>query len=243
MKMPPQRIALVAIVVVLLAGGVAWWWRSSPTNPSASSHRAGQASRPLGSTEKPASRNRAAVARMDALLAECRREVATAFNARALELRQKQDAASQVAYALAVPVDPSLDAELRPDEYRRGIEKRQNEVRAALLRAAALAPADPDVLWLAASRCGSGDECMSIQKALLVAEPDNMAVWMWELHWAKQRGDIEGARIAFERVATATRHDLHSGASHEAMLQGYAGLAMPATCQRAEVKQANAFMR
>ena len=180
---------------------------------------------------------------MDALMAACNREVATAFNARALELRQKQDAPSQVAYALAVPVDPSLDWERRPDEYQRGMAKRQNEVQTALLRAAALAPADPDVLWLAAAHCGVGDECRSVQKALLAAEPDNTAVWLWEMHWAKRRGDSEGARTAFERAAAATRYDIHSGATHEAMMDGYAGLAMPASCQSAEVKLANAFMR
>ena len=36
-----------------------------------------------------------------------------------MALRQKQDAPSQVAYALGVPVDPSLDWEQRPDEYER----------------------------------------------------------------------------------------------------------------------------
>lgn len=241
MKMPP-RIALVAIVLLLLAGCAAWWWRSASSHPSTSSHHVGQAAGQPGSTKKPAARNKAAIARMDALMAACNREVVTAFNARALELRQQQDAPSQVAYALGVPVDPSLDWELRPDEYQSGMAKRQNEVQAALLRAAALAPADADVLWLAAARCGGGDECLSVQKALLAAEPDNMAVWMWEMHRAKQRGDIEGARIAFEHAAAATRYDLHSGATHEAMMDGYAGLAMPASCQSAE-KLANAFMR
>ena len=180
---------------------------------------------------------------MDALMAACNREVVTAFNARALELRQKQDAPSQVAYALGVPVDPSLDWEQRPDEYERAMADRQNEVQAALLRAAAFAPDDPDVLWLAAAGCRGGDECLSVQKALLAAEPDNMAVWLHEMGWARSRGDSEAGRIAFERAAAATRYDIHSGATHEAMMQGYAGLAMPASCQRAEVKLANAFMR
>jgi len=243
MKIPPQRIALVALVVLLLAGGVAWLWRSPSLAPSASSHHAGQAVKPPGSTKDLAPGNKAAIARMDALMAACNREVATAFNARALELRKQQDAASQLAYAFGVPTDPSLDHEQRPDEYQRGMAKRQNEVQAALLRAAALAPADPDVLWLAAARCGVGDECRSVQNALLAAEPENMAVWLWEMHWAKQRGDTEAARTAFERAAAATRYDIHSGATHEAMLQGYAGLAMPASCLRAEVKLANAFMR
>ena len=244
MTMPPQRIALLAIAVLLLAGGAAWWWRSASPMPSASSHLAGQTSKAPGSTKKPASRDMAAIARMDALMAACNRDVATAFNTRALELRQKQDAPSQVAYALAVPLDPSVDSErMPPDQYQRAMLERHNEIRAALLRAAALAPDDTDVLWQAATRCGSGNDCRAIQQALLAAEPDNMAVWLWEMAWARSRGDTEATRVAFERAAAATRYDIHSGATHEAMLQGYAGLAMPASCQRPEVKAANAYMR
>lgn len=244
MNMRPQRIALVAIVLLLLAGGAAWWWRSASPDPSASSQHAGEIARSESSTMRPASKKMEAVARIDALIAACKRDVATAFNVRVLELRQKQDAPSQVAYALGVPRDPSVDFDrMPPDEQQRIMSERQNEVRDALLRAAELAPADADVLWLAAGRCGNGHECRSVQNALLAAEPDNMAVWLWEVHWAKQRGDTDAVRIAFERAAAATRYDVHAGATHEAVLQGYAGLTMPASCQRAEVKLANAFMR
>ena len=243
MKMPPQRIALVAIVAVLLVGGAAWWWRPTASNPSALMHQAGQVAKQPGSPKQPASRNMA-VARMDALMAACNRDVAAAFKARALELRQKQDAPSQVAYALAVPLDPSVDVErMPPTEYQRAMLEWQDEIRAALLRAAALAPDDTDVLWQAATRCGDGSDCRAVQRALLAAEPDNMAVWLWEMAWARSRGDTEATRVAFERAAAATRYDIHSGATHEAMLQGYAGLAMPASCQRPEIKAANAYMR
>ena len=244
MNMPPQRIAQVAIVLVVLVGGAAWWWRSASSNPSASSHETGQASNPPGSTKKPASRNSVAIARMDALMAACNRDVAAAFKVRALELRQKQDAPSQVAYALAVPLDPSVDVErMPPTEYQRAMLEWQDEIRAALLRAAALAPDDTDVLWQAATRCGDGSDCRAVQRALLAAEPDNMAVWLHEMAWARTRGDAEASRIAFERAAAATRYDIHAGATHEAMLQGYAGLAMPASCERQEVRVANAYMR
>ena len=244
MKMPPQRIALFALVLLVLVGGGVWWWHPASSKPSASSHRTGGASRTPDSTNKPAARNAAAIARMDALMAACNRDVAAAFNARALELRQKQDAPSQVAYALAVPLDPSVDVErMPPTEYQRAMLEWQDEIRAALLRAAALAPDDTDVLWQAATRCGDGSDCRAVQRALLAAEPDNMAVWLHEMAWARTRGDAEAARIAFERAAAATRYDVHAGATHEAMLHGYTGLAMPASCERQEVRAANAYMR
>ena len=244
MNMPPQRIALFALVLLVLVGGGVWWWHPASSKPSASSHRTGGASRTPDSTNKSAARNAAAIARMDALMAACNRDVAAAFNARALELRQKQDAPSQVAYALAVPLDPSVDVErMPPTEYQRAMLEWQDEIRAALLQAAALAPDDTDVLWQAATRCGDGSDCRAVQRALLAAEPDNMAVWLHEMAWARTRGDAEAARIAFERAAAATRYDVHAGATHEAMLHGYTGLAMPASCERQEVRAANAYMR
>lgn len=245
MKTPPHRIAAVALIVLLLAGAGAWWWRSSST-PSGSVRDLVQSHVAASPTRKPPTgRGIAASASMDALIASCNRAVVVAFNERALQLRGSQDAQSQVAYALAVPLDPSLDWEHMPEaEGRRRMQDRQAEAASALQRAVGLAPEDLDVLWLAATRCNNDTRnCRNLQEALLAHEPDNMAVWMREISWAKQRNDEEAARLAFSRAAAATHYDTHSGATHEAMMHGYAGLPMPAVCERPEVRAVNALLR
>ena len=161
------------------------------------------------------------------------------FNARARELALRPDPASQMAYALAVPFPEGFEVD-RDDqaEYTRRWEQRQAEARRALLRAAQLAPKDPDVLWLAATQCGTAEECRAVQASLLVAEPDNMAVWMREMEWARMRNDPDAVARAIEAAATARRLDTHVGAAHEVMLDAYGDVPLPVECTTAPARAA-----
>ena len=239
MNMPPQRIAVVALLLLTLAGGGMWWWRLQPIVSDAQApvrSAAHEKARAFGSS-RPASppsaldRNPAGKACIVAMMAS--------FNARARELALRPDAASQMAYALAVPFPESFEVD-RDDqaEYTRRWEQRQAEARRALLRAARLAPEDPDVLWLAATQCGNAEECRAVQASLLAAEPDNMAVWMREMEWARMRKDPDAVARAIEAAATARRLDTHVGAAHEAMLDAYGDVPLPVECPTAPARAA-----
>ena len=246
MKTSPYRIAALALTVLLLAGFMAWWWQGHDTRrvsafPSSAGHVA--IDLPSG-TGVPAPDSQALPASMSAALATCSRAIVAAFSARALELRQAQDARSQLAYALASPMDLFIDPErMSADEQQRVTKERDSEARAALLRAAALAPDDPDVLWLVASQCGGGGECLAVQQALLAAEPANAAVWLREMGWARMRGDPAASQTAFQHAAAASGYDTHRSATDAMMRHGYAEVPMPAVCLHPDVPKAAALWR
>lgn len=230
MNMPPQRIALFALVLLVLVGGGTWWWYEpgapaaqqpvgAPTLEQVRTPEPG----PLALPPSAIHRDPAGRACSDALMA--------AFNARARELAQRFDAASQVAYALAVPFPKNFSAD-RGDHaaYARAWEQRRTEAQGAWLRAARLAPNDPDVLWLAGTQCGNAEPCRALQASLLAAEPDNIAVWLWETGWARMRDDPGAVARAMDAAASAHRYESHVGAVHEAMLDAYGDLPLPSAC-------------
>jgi hypothetical protein len=237
MRTSPNRIAVVALALLVLAGAGAFWWLRPAGGAGASvAHAApavaSDAVRPLPQVVQ------APFAQATGSLADaCSDAMRAAFNARALELRDSKEARSQVAYALAVPFGPPAKGATQ-EELQEMMMQRQVEARRAFLRAAELAPRDPDVLWLAATQCGYGEECRAVQAALTAAEPDNMAVWQWEMAWAQRRKDPEASARAFEAAAAATRLDAHVGASHEAMLDAYGDLPMPEACSSAAARAA-----
>ena len=234
MKTPPNRAAVVALVLLLLAGAGAFWW----LRPAGGAGSSVALAAPAVDSDAAPPRPQAAFGQATGSLADaCSRAMQAAFNARALELRDSQDAKSQVAYALAVPFGPTPKG-AKPKELQRTMIERQAESRRAFLRAAELAPKDPDVLWLAATQCGYGEECRSVQADLLAAEPDNMAVWQWEMVWAQMRKDPEASARAFEAAAAATRLDAHDGASQGAMVDAYGELPAPETCASAQARAA-----
>ena len=244
MNMPPQRIAWIALVAVLLVAGVAWWWRGGSARVAYAFAEVVPhgVTAPASGPGVPIPDARTFSASMGQALATCSREIASAFNARALELREKQDASSQLAYALTMDFSLGLER-LSTDERQRVFENRQSEARAGLLRAAALAPDDLDVLWLVASRCGSGSECFAAQRALLAAEPDNVAVWLREMDWARMRGDLAASKAAFELAAAGSGYDTHRSATHAMIRLGYADVPMPAACLHPDVPKAAAHWR
>lgn len=237
MKTPPNRIAVVALVLLVLAGAGGFWWQWPAGASGSSVAIASPAVDSDAVTPLPQAAQVPFGQATGSLADACSRAMQAAFNARALELRDSQDAKSQVAYALAVPFGPRAKG-ATPKELQRMMIQRQAEARRAFLRAAELAPKDPDVLWLAATQCGYEEECRGVQVDLLAAEPDNMAAWQWEMAWAQMRKDPEASARAFEAAAAATRLDAHVGASHEAMLDAYDELSMPEACASAPARAA-----
>ncbi|HWS79028.1 MAG TPA: hypothetical protein VN205_11720 [Thermomonas sp.] len=240
MKTPPDRIAVVALALLVLACIGAWWWQSSKPEPTA---QAGLLSAefpavggmanldPRGSGHAPSGSEDAGK--------RCSTAIRDAFGSRASGLAKTQDANSQLAYALAVPVDLTLDWQrMTPEAHRRAMQDRQDEEQAAMLRAATLARGDPEVLWLAANKCIGGEACDAARHALLQAEPGNMLAWLREMESAWQRGDLAAAGHAFERAASAPEYDAHTGAIKAVIRQAYGALPLPAACASGVAQQA-----
>lgn len=237
MKTPPNRIAVLALVLLVLAGAGAFWWLRPAGGAGSSVAFAAPAVDSDAAMPLPQAAQASFAQATGSLADACSRAMQTAFNGRAVELRDSKDAKSQVAYALAVPFGPPAKGATQKESQRMMIQ-RQAEARRAFLHAAELAPKDPDVLWLAATQCGYEEECRGVQAALLAAEPDNMAAWQWEVVWAQMRKDPEASARAFEAAAAATRLDAHVGAIHEAMLDAYGGLPVPGACASAQARAA-----
>ena len=183
MRMPPNRVAVVALVLLGLAGGIGWWvLRPKPGSiePLPIKESAARVVRHV-SGEAPAQAPADASSR-----GPCGSALRQAFDLRANVLLQRQDAPAQLAYAFTAPIqdlpDPERVGEVAYQrEYKRVALERQSRIDAALLRAFALAPEDADVRWLAAVYCSQDEACAAPRRALLAAEPDNMAVWLREL--------------------------------------------------------------
>lgn len=101
---------------------------------------------------------------------------------------------------------------------------------AMLRQAAADAPDDVLVQWLAATHLGTG-AAASINAAkasaarLTQLEPDNGATWWLVSTLADQRGDRDTARDGLTKLAESTRFDMHLTDLVQAMLKAYAQLA------------------
>jgi len=236
--MPPQRIALVALVV-LLAGGAAWWWQSNndqPGQPEPVPASAPDAS--VAVVPRPASPQHAVTLADDASK-RCGMAIRDAFNARALQLRNTQDGASQLAYALAVPVDASLNwRAMTREAQRRAMQQRVNEDRRAFRRAAALARGDGDVLWVLAHKCVGGEDCNAARRELRQAEAGNMLVWLREMEEASRNDDPVATRLAFERAASAPEYDAHTDAVQSIIRKAYGTLPLPVACADEGVQRA-----
>jgi len=231
MKTPPRRIAVVVLTLLVLAG-IGWWLlRASPGQGES-----GQLGKSV--PREPVSEVVAAPAFASAVASTagpCGKALRQAFDSHANGLLQRQDATALLAYAFSAPVqdipDPALVGEVAYQrEYRRVALERQSRADKALLRAFALAPNDREVRWLAAVYCRSDEACAAPRQALLAAEPDNLAVWLRELTWARIRNDQVGAQRAFERAAAAPRFETHLGAEQEVILAAYGDLPMPDAC-------------
>jgi len=232
MRMPPNRVAVVALVLLGLAAGIGWWvLRAKPGSiePLSAKESAARVVR-HASGEAPAQAPADASSR-----GPCGSALRQAFDLRANALLQRQDAPAQLAYAFTAPSQDLPDPERVGEaayqrEYKRVALERQSRIDAALLRAFALAPEDGDVRWLAAVYCSQDEACAAPRRALLAAEADNTAVWLRELTWARRRGDPSGVERAFAAAAEAQRFETHRGIEQEMVLAAYEDLPLPAAC-------------
>ena len=231
MKMPPQRIALVALVAVVLVGALAWW-QARTAEPRAQATRATSA---LDATTPavPSAGKRAPQVPVAAAMAareQCKSALFGGVIERTRQLAGRDDAASQLAYALTADMTgPSPKSE---QEISRLMAVKQR----AFARARQLDPAHTDIAWLAAENCLNGPECAAAQEAALQAEPDNAAVWLRAMTRAHARNDDAALEQAFKRAAAAPRYDSHRGSTVVAVMDGYAGLPMPAACMDTDVQ-------
>lgn len=241
MKTPPHRIALVASILLVLAGVGMWWWSHSteegatPPDKSALASAEQVPTRLPRLSSAPRSGNSAGAPSSD-----CGIAIRDAFNVRARDLVQRDDASSLLAYALAVPFDTPVNIDRMDPVALQGLmEKRSADRQRALMRAAELAPDKPEILFMAATQCSDGgDACRGVQRALLAAAPDNLAVWLYEMGWASVRNDPDASGRAFERAAKATRDDRYAHSALQVLVEAYGGMPMPEECSGEQAKTA-----
>lgn len=242
MKTQPQRVAIAAIVLALLAGAVAWWWSLVPirTEVPVAVPAASVGVQP-GKAHPSATRAQLRTGQSQAV-EQCGKAMTAALRAHAVSLKQRQDAQSQLAYALTAAftvfgeIEQAGPGQMDGEAIERRFKEQRAESQAAFARARALAPDNPDILWLAAIQCGVDDTCQGVRQQLLEAEPDNAAAWLYEMSWARMRNDTAGAERAFRRVADAPRFDRHTGASQFAILESFSRVSMPVECEAEDVQ-------
>lgn len=176
---------------------------------------------------------------MMAAFERCGEALMVGMTERTKELSTRQEGTSQLAYALSA----HLLQEERPeptsvvDATRLMAEQRRTTMR-AFARASEMDPSHPDIGWLAAERCFDGAECKGVQQALLKTEPENLAVLLRAMAWARSRGDEAGMDVAFQRAASATHYDTHRDSSLLAIMDRYADLPIPAVCNDSRLQAA-----
>ena len=245
MKTPPHRIAAIALVVLLLAGAGAWWWRVRAGSTAALPAAVPVAARPGAAASAPPSSMTASRARgtskadpaTEEAVERCGHGLLEVVGERARKLASRNDATSQLAYALSPDLNQG-EVESEQD-YERAMAAHNERITRAFARAMALDPGNPDIPWLASSRCDpTSAKCRSMQQALLAAEPDNAAAWLREAAWAHMRGDEPAQEAAFKRAAAATRYDTHVGAAALPLVEAYRGMPTPAACTDPVVQEA-----
>lgn len=242
MKSPPQRIALIALASLFLAGGAVWWWHSQSRTQIAlagtQASKAQIATAPAATSVDGAQRARAQDAPEPAAAAvakACGETLMASMRDRARQMAMHDDASSQLAYALTAHMTVHAVPK-SGEEIQRYIAQQRAVEQRAFTRARQLDPSHPDIAWLAAEKCYEGPECVVAQQAALQAEPDNAAVWLRAMTWARMRKDDAGVEQAFKRAAAAPHYDPHRGATLLALMEGYAGLPTPAACMDSGVQ-------
>ena len=164
-----------------------------------------------------------------------------ALRTRAASLKQRQDAQSQLGYALTAPLTMYWEIAQAGEQddaeaVQRRFDRQRIETQKAFARARELAPDNADIRWLAAIQCGVDEACQGVRQELLEAEPDNAAAWLREMAWARMRNDNAAVDRAFQRASEAPRYDRHAGASQLAILESFSTVAMPAECEAQNVQ-------
>ena len=243
MKTSMKRIAVVAVVLLMLAMAGTWWM--SPAGKTSRTDDASQvvAARDVARAGQTVRTQLPAPASQLSEAGEhCGKALSAAMHAHVASLEHRRDAQSQLGYALAAPftvfaeLARTGEREMGADVVKRRFEEQRTVSQRAFARARALAPDNPDIPWLAAIQCGVEVSCQRVREELLAAEPDNAAVWLREMVWARMRNDQAGVERAFQRAAEASRYDTHTGASQLAILDALSALEMPAECKAGNVQ-------
>lgn len=242
---PPRRFALALLaLLVLVAVGVWRWGMQPPVQREITESAAGTPSptsrdEPTlparGSTPKATTGPDAA---LGALFEQCNKAMMGHMRERAMALRAKQDANSQLALALTPGIDQQHEwsDDTPAAEAARLLSAQSEMAQQAFARARAIDPAHPDLAWLAASKCFEGKRCQAVQQALLDREPDNVATWLLAMGWARRQKDEVALEAAFSRAAAAHRYDTHDGAAMLAVVEAYAGLPTPNVCKNVQLQ-------
>ena len=229
MKMPPQRIALVAIVLLLLAGGAAWWWlpgAASPSPPFASKDHLPKEVTPVTRPATIDETNEAS--EQDGLgsaVEPCEQAMREQRSRRMEALGKAADTDSRIARALLAMSPANVPAE---DEVVTGL---------SMLKAAAqAAPGDAEAAWYYARYCASDGDCDATEPtaALVALEPDNLDGWLLALQLAQKRGDEAGVAKALEGGAKARYFDQRSGDSFMRATRALADLPVSPACTTPE---------
>lgn len=245
MKTPPHRIALIALALLLLAGAGIWWaFRSdmpkavsTPSHAIAASEVATRGAAPAMPLADSVA-NKMSDPALAAALEQCGKAMMEQFRKRTGELAGRQDAKSQLAYALTTNMlQQEWSDDLSIEDAGRLLAQQQTTSQQAFARAKKLEPANPDIAWLAMDKCFDGQPCEEAQQALLTSEPDNAAAWLRAMTWAKFRHDDAAMEEAFWRAARASRYDTHRGSRMLAIMEGYADLPTPKVCDIPEVQE------
>ena len=172
-----------------------------------------------------------------AALEQCGKAMMEQFRKRTGELAGRQDAKSQLAYALTINMLQEWPDDISAEDAGRLLAQQRAISQQALARAKELEPANPDIAWLAMDKCFDGQPCEEAQQALLTSEPDNAAVWLRAMTRAKFRHDDAAMEEAFWRAASAHRYDTHRGSRMLAIMEGYADLQTPTICDIPEIQE------
>ncbi len=122
----------------------------------------------------------------------------------------------------------ALIGNIPSDESNRAFESIRANSAVLATRAAAAAPNDSLVQWLALASLHSSDTSdIGPLQALQSLESDNEAVWLESLNAATHAKDSTGTDIALERMADSKSFDLHLAAIAQAIADVYRRYPMP----------------
>lgn len=237
MKTPPHRIALVVLIVLVLAGAGMWWRHSTDEQvlPLDNRAMASPAMAAMDGRVRGSPRGTSTSDPPD----QCSKAIRDAFNVRARALAQREDASSQLAYALAMPFEePDTLDRKEPAAMRRMFDKRATDEQRAFLRAVELAPGRADILFIAATRCGYDEACRGMQALMLESQSDNMAGWVYEMSWARIRNEPDASERAFANAAKAKRDDVYDESALKVLVEAYGDMPMPVECASDAAKAA-----
>lgn len=137
-----------------------------------------------------------------------------AIRERVRQLSAREDADSQLAVALLLQLTGTDHAEARDAQRLQALQK-------------ASAGGDALASWLLALNCASAGCTAAATARLRELEPDNAAVWLFDLHEANREGDQAEVDRLLSRAAQATHFDEHYGETGARLLLALQDVPLP----------------